>query len=89
MLLPEKISSNSQCKELQNPQSWKGPLEIIYFSSPAITRDMHSSIRLLRALSSLALKVSKDRISYTSLGNLRQCLIILTFERIYGKRLLP
>jgi len=50
---------------------------------------MHSSIRLLRALSSLALKVSKDRISYTSLGNLRQCLIILTFERIYGKRLLP
>ena len=38
-----------------------------------MNRDTYSYIRLLRALSSLTLSVSRDGASTTSLGNLFQC----------------
>ena len=53
---------------------WKGPLKIIYFNSPAMNRDIYSSIRLLKVPYSLALIASTDRASTTTLGNLFHCL---------------
>ena len=46
--------------------SWKGHLKVIQSNSPAMNRDTYSSERLLRALSSLTLNVSKDGASTTS-----------------------
>jgi len=45
-------SQNSLCR--------KEPLKVISFKPPAITRDIFSCIRLLRAPSSLTLNVSRD-----------------------------
>ena len=45
-----------------------------------MNRDIHSSIGMLRAQSSLALNVAKDGASTTSLGNLFQCLFSLTIK---------
>ena len=39
-----------------------------------MNRDTYSYIRVLRALSNLALSVSRDGAAATSLGNLCQCL---------------
>jgi len=47
---------------------WKGPLEVIYPSLPEVSRDIFNQTRLLRALSNLALNVSRDGASTTSLG---------------------
>jgi len=57
--------------------SWKGPLKDIKSNFPAMNRDTYSSIRVLRALPSLALNVYKDRASTNSLGNLFQCFTTL------------
>jgi len=46
----------------------------------AISRDIFNWIRLLRALSSLTLNVSRDGASTTSLGNLGQCLTTLSVK---------
>jgi len=57
---------------------------------PAVSRDIFSYGRLLRALSNLALNVSRDGASTTSLGNLSQCfstLIVKNFFLISGLNL--
>lgn len=56
--------------------SWKGPLKDIKSTFPAMNSS-YSSIRVLRALPSLALNVYKDRASTNSLGNLFQCFTTL------------
>jgi len=48
---------------------WKGPLEVIQPNTPAVSRDIFNYTRLLRAPSNLALNVSRDGASTTSLGN--------------------
>ena len=55
--------------ESWNHLSWKGPLKIIWFISPAVNRGAYGWIGVLRALSSLALNVSRDGESTTSLSN--------------------
>ena len=42
-----------------------------------MSRDIFNQIRLIRALSNLALNVSRDGASTTSLGNLVQCFTAL------------
>ena len=44
----------------------------------AMNRDTYSYIRLLRALSSLTLSVSRDGASTASLDNLCHCLVVKT-----------
>ena len=46
-------------------------------------RDIHSSLKWLRTHSSLALDVSRNRASTTSLGNLFQCLTTLTVKYFF------
>ena len=48
-----------------------------------MNRDTYSQIRLPRAPSSLALTVSRNGASTTSLGNLFQCLTTLTIEDFF------
>ena len=48
-----------------------------------MNRDTYISVRLLKALSSLILNVSKDRASTTSLGNLLQCLTTLAVKNFF------
>jgi len=50
---------------------------------PAVSRDIFNQTRLLRALSNLALNVSKDEASTTSLGNLCQCFITLIIKNFF------
>jgi len=64
----------------KNYLSWKGRLMFIYFNSPAMTGVIHSSIRPLRAPFILALIVSRDGASTTSLDNLLQCLTTLNVK---------
>ena len=47
---------------------------------PAVSGDIFNQTRLLRAPSSLALNVSRDGASTTSLGNLSQCFTTLTVK---------
>ena len=70
-------------KESENHLNWKGSLETIWSSPPAMNRDTYSYIRLLRALPSLTLNVSRNEAFTTSLDNLCQCLttlIVKTFN---------
>ena len=48
-----------------------------------MNRDTYSSIRLLRAPSSLALNASREAAFTTSLGNLFECLITLTVKNLF------
>ncbi|KAK4814017.1 hypothetical protein QYF61_004647 [Mycteria americana] len=57
-----------------NPPAQLGPL----VQPSCKSRDIFNQIRLLRAPSSLALSVSRDGASTTSLGNLGQCLTTLS-----------
>jgi len=50
---------------------------------PCNEQGHHSHIRLPRASSSLALKVSRDGASTTSLGNLCQCITTLTVKDFF------
>jgi len=52
---------------------WKTPLKDFLSNCPALNRDTYSWIRLLRALSSLTLNVTRNGAATTSLGNLCQC----------------
>ena len=58
-------------------------MRVIWSNSPAMDRDTYSYIRLLRALSSLTLSVSRDGASTTSVGNLCQRLTILTVKYFF------
>ena len=73
----------SQCDSCE----YKHRMEVTFkghvVNSPAINRDTHRHIRLLRDPSSLALRVSRDWASTTSLGNLFQCLTSLTVNEIF------
>jgi len=51
--------------------------------SPAVSRDVFNWIRVLRAPSNLALNISRDRASTTSLGNLCQCFITLIVKNFF------
>jgi len=50
---------------------------------PAVSRDIFTWVRLLRAPSNLALSVSRDGASITSLGNLGQGLTTLTVKNVF------
>ena len=65
---------NTEIIESHNLLNWKGPLKITWSNSPEMNKDTHSSIRLLRASSSLTLSVSRDGASIAPLGNLFHCL---------------
>ena len=69
--------------ESWNSLGWKGPLKVIYSNSPEMSRDIFNQITLLRAPSSLALKVSRDGTSTTCLGNLCQCFPTLTAKNFF------
>jgi len=73
---------NHGVTEPQNSLSWKGSLKTIYSYYPAMNRDTYSLIRVLRTPSSLALNVSRDRASTTSLF---LCLTTLVFPYIQSK----
>jgi len=69
--------------ESQNSWGWKGPLKVIYFNPPTMSRDIYHYIRLLRALSNLTLNVSRDGASTTSLGNPFQCFNTLMVKNLF------
>ena len=60
-------SAGYHFEESWNHLSWKGPLKAIWSNSPTMNRDTFSYIRLLRALLSLSLNVSRDGASMASL----------------------
>lgn len=66
--------------ESQNGLCWKGPLEVIQFNLPAVSRTINQ-IRLL--LSNLTLNVFRDGASLTSLGNRCQCLTMLMIKNFF------
>jgi len=61
----------------------EGPLEAIEPSPPAVSRDIFTWIRVLRAPSNLAWNVLRDGASTTSLGNLGQGLTTLTVKNFF------
>lgn len=56
--------------ESQKILGWKGPLKV---NVPAVSRDIFLLNKLCRALSNLAVNVSRDGASTNSLANLFQC----------------
>jgi len=64
--------------EPQNALGWKGAWKVMWFQPPAVSRDIFSQTRLLRAPSNLALTVPSDGASTTSLGSLCQGFPTLT-----------
>lgn len=69
--------------ESNNRLSWKGPSEVIYPNSLAMSRGIYNEIRLLRVLSSLTLSVSMDVAPITPLDNLCQSLTTLIVKYIF------
>jgi len=66
--------------ESENALGWKGPLVAIQPNPPAVSRDIFTWIRLLRAPSSLAWNVLRDGASTTSLSNLFHPLLYCIVE---------
>lgn len=64
-------------KESQNHKIVQVERKVIQSYSPPMNEDIHRSIRLPRAWSSLALNISRDWTSTNSLGNLFHCFITL------------
>ncbi|KAK4807355.1 hypothetical protein QYF61_014886 [Mycteria americana] len=82
---PEGTLSSTQptAGESENGLGWKGPLKLIQSNRPAMSRDSFNQSRLLRAPSSLALNVSRDGASTSSLGNPGQCLTTLSVKPFF------
>jgi len=62
---------------------WKGPLKVIYSNPSPVSRHIYHWIRLLRALCNLALNISRDGASITSLGSLCQCFTTLIVKNYF------
>ena len=69
--------------ESQNALGWEGPLKAIQPNPPAMSRDIFSWTRLLRAPSNLAWNVPSDGPSTTSLGNLCQGFTTLSVKNFF------
>ena len=75
--------SGGQPTGSQDALGWKGPSEAIQPKPPAVSRDIFTWVRLLRAPSNLALNVSRDGASTTSLGNLGQGFTTLMVKNFF------
>ena len=83
------LRSQNKNQKLTELFQLKGTFKGHLLQPLAMNRDTYISVRLLKALSSLILNVSKDRASTTSLGNLFlwfTTLIVKNFPYIQSKR---
>ena len=77
------LRSQNKNQKLTELFQLKGTFKGHLLQPLAMNRDTYISVRLLKALSSLILNVSKDRASTTSLGNLFQCLTTLIVKNFF------
>lgn len=76
-MVPFKCALESEWPGLE------GTLRMISFQSPAMGRDVFCYLRLLQALSNLALSNCRNGTATASLGNLFYCLITLTRKNFF------